>query len=66
MPDRSDVKELAKRLYHQHNVEHLSDAAVRERAERFGQLTEFGNYNFISSVRSRSAGLTAYVGSEAV
>ncbi len=61
-----DVRELADGLYHQHNVDHLSDAAVRERAERFGQLTEFGNYNFVSSVRNRSAGVTVYVGSEAV
>ena len=61
-----DVKEMASRLYHQYNVEHLSDAAVRERAERYGQLTEFGNYGFASSVRNRSAGLTVYLGSEAV
>jgi len=61
-----DVRDMASRLYHQHNVEHLSDAAVKERAERYGQLTEFGNYNFISSVRNRSSAVTVYIGSEAV
>ena len=60
------VGELASKLYHYHNVEHLSDAHVKERALPFGQVTEFGNYNFTSSVRNRSAGLTAYLGSDKV
>ena len=61
-----DVGELAEKLYHYHNVEHLSDAHVKERAQPFGQVTEFGNYNFVSNVRNRSAGLTVYLGSEKV
>jgi phosphoenolpyruvate carboxykinase (ATP) len=61
-----DVGELAEKLYHYHNVEHLSDAQVKERAHAYGQVTEFGNYNFVSSVRNRSAGLTVYLGSKKV
>ncbi|UCH35747.1 MAG: phosphoenolpyruvate carboxykinase (GTP) [Armatimonadota bacterium] len=61
-----DVGELARALYHYHNVEHLSDAAAKDRALQFGQLTEFGSYNFVSSVRNRSAGLTVYLGSKKV
>ncbi len=61
-----DVGRLADDLYHHHNVEHLSDAAVKERALPFAQVTEFGNVNFVSTVRNRSAGLTVYLGSEQV
>ncbi|HUT73561.1 MAG TPA: phosphoenolpyruvate carboxykinase [Armatimonadota bacterium] len=61
-----DVTQLAEKLYHQHNVEHLSDAAVKDRALPFGQVTEFGNLNFTSNVRNRSAGLTVYLGSDRV
>ncbi len=48
------------------NVKHLSDAQAKELAEPYGQRTEFGNLNFISQVRSRSAWLTVYIGSEKV
>jgi phosphoenolpyruvate carboxykinase (ATP) len=65
-PPKLAVGELAKNLYHYHNVEHLSDAHVKERALPFGQCTEFGNYNFVSNVRNRSAGLTVYLGSDKV
>jgi len=61
-----EVGELAHSVYHFHNVEHLSDAAVKDRALPFGQVTEFGNYNFVSNVRNRSAGLTVYLGSKKV
>jgi len=64
--DQLDVGQLARSLYHHPNVEHLSDAAVKDRALSFGQDTEFGNINFVSSVRNRSAGLTVYLGSEQV
>ena len=64
--DQLDVGQLARNLYHHPNVEHLSDAAVKDRALSFGQVTEFGNMNFVSSVRNRSAGLTVYLGSEQV
>ena len=58
--------ELAERLYHYPNVEHLSEAQAKERALPFGRGTEFDNVNFVSSVRNRSASLTVYLGSEAV
>jgi phosphoenolpyruvate carboxykinase (ATP) len=58
--------EIAEKLYHFANVEHLSDAQAKARAVPFGRATEFGNINFESTVRNRSAGLTVYVGSEAV
>ena len=63
---RLGVAEVADRLYHQPNVEHLSAAQARERSFSYGQVTEFGNVNFVTSVRNRSAGLTVYLGSEAV
>jgi phosphoenolpyruvate carboxykinase (ATP) len=61
-----EVRHLAEQLYHYPNVEHLSEAQARERALVFGRKTEFGNHNFVSNVRNRSAGLTVYLGSEAV
>lgn len=61
-----DVGEVARRLYHQENVTHLSEKQARELALPFAQVTEFGNLNFHSSVRNRSAGLTVYVGGEQV
>ena len=60
------VGEVAEQLYHYSNVEHLSDAQIKERAIPHGQRTEFGNINFVSSVRNRSAGLTVYLGSKEV
>lgn len=48
------------------NVKRPDDETLRQLAEPHGQRTEFDNYNFISSVRNRSAALTVYVGSEAV
>ncbi len=57
---------MAEQLRHYGNVEHLSDAQVRDRALPFSQTTEFGNANFVSTVRNRSAGCTVYVGSERV
>jgi phosphoenolpyruvate carboxykinase (ATP) len=48
------------------NVTLLSPEEVKQRAERFGTKTKFGNYNFASVVKNRSAGLTVYVGSERV
>ena len=48
------------------NTIHPGDDELRRLAEPYGQRTEFGNYNFITSVRNRSASLTVYVGSERV
>jgi phosphoenolpyruvate carboxykinase (ATP) len=62
MADRLNVGELARQLYHYRNVTHLSERQAREMATPFAQVTEFGNLNFHSNVRNRSAGLTVYVG----
>ncbi len=66
MKGKISIGEMAEKLYHFTNVEHLSDAQAKGRAIPFGRVTEFGNINFESTVRNRSAGLTVYVGSEAV
>ena len=66
MGDSISPAEVAEQLRHYTNVEHLSDAQVRERALPFAQVTEFGNVNFVSTVRNRSASCTVYVGSERV
>jgi len=65
MKGKVSAGEIAEKLYHFTNVEHLSDAQAKARAVPFGRSTEFGNINFESSVRNRSAGLTVYVGSKA-
>jgi phosphoenolpyruvate carboxykinase (ATP) len=48
------------------NVDHPTPEHLRTQSERFGNLTEFGNYNFCSTVRNRSAGLTVYIGDDSV
>lgn len=48
------------------NVQTPNLEELRRRAEAFGARTQWGSYNFVSSVKNRSAGLTAYVGSERV
>jgi len=66
MAERLDVGEFARELYHYGNVRHLSEKQAREAATPFAQVTEFGNLNFHSNVRNRSAALTVYVGSDEV
>ncbi len=48
------------------NVERRTADEIRRRAERFGVRTVYGNYNFVSTVKNRSAWLTVYVGSSKV
>ncbi|MBN1417839.1 MAG: phosphoenolpyruvate carboxykinase, partial [Planctomycetes bacterium] len=48
------------------NVAHPTPEQVRAMAEQYGTRTRFGNYNFVSTVKNRSAGLTVYVGGPAV
>lgn len=55
-----------KKLPKQPNVERPNEALIRKQAEVFAQKTEFKNYNFVSTVKNRSANVTVYVGSEAV
>lgn len=66
MTDRVDVRTVARELFHQRNVMLLSEKQARELALPFAQRTEFGNLNFHSNVRNRSAGLTVYVGGDNV
>lgn len=53
-----DLKRLLAGLVGRPNVQSPSADELRRTSERFGNLTEFGNYNFCSTVRNRSAGLT--------
>ncbi len=66
MPDYIAVGESARDLYHHRNVTHLSASQGREMARPFAQITEFGNLNFHSNVRNRSAALTVCAGSDRV
>jgi phosphoenolpyruvate carboxykinase (ATP) len=56
------VSHSVEELYNQPNVAHLPSSDIRKMAEQFGTRTGFDNYNFCSTVKNRSAGLTLYVG----
>ena len=60
------VLDTMKSLRHADNVEHPKSGELRRTAERYGVRTVYGNYNFVSTVKNRSAGLTVYVGSPKV
>ncbi|MFQ5838089.1 MAG: phosphoenolpyruvate carboxykinase [Thermoplasmata archaeon] len=62
----SSVTSTMKGLEGKPNVKSPGMEEVKEWAERFGTRTEFGNYNFASVVKNRSAGLTVYLGGESV
>ncbi|MGD0056618.1 MAG: phosphoenolpyruvate carboxykinase [Methanomassiliicoccales archaeon] len=62
----SELLELVRKLPDMPNVDHPTPEHLRTLSEKFGNLTEFGNYNFCSTVRNRSAGLTVYIGDESV
>lgn len=64
--DLAAVRQAVDRLDDQPNVEHPRLQEVRRLAEQYGTRTKFGNYNFVSTVKNRSAGLTIYYGSPAV
>lgn len=53
---------LIRRLPSMPSVTVPAPAELRRLAEEQGNLTEFGNYNFCSTVRNRSAGRTVYIG----
>ncbi|MDI6808889.1 MAG: phosphoenolpyruvate carboxykinase [Candidatus Eisenbacteria bacterium] len=57
-----NVLGMMKGLYNQPNVSHLSPSETRKEAEKYGFKTKFDNYNFVSVVKNRSAGLTVYLG----
>jgi len=60
------VLDTIKSLYHAGNVTHPSPSELRRIAEQYGVRTVYGNYNFVSTVKNRSAWLTVYVGNSKV
>jgi phosphoenolpyruvate carboxykinase (ATP) len=64
--DLDEVKKAVNSLRKRSNVTFLDEKLVRSMAEEHGTKTNFGNYNFTSTVKNRSANLTVYVGSPAV
>jgi phosphoenolpyruvate carboxykinase (ATP) len=56
--DLAAIRTMVEEMRHQSNTEHYSDHVVRRMAESFGTRTRFGSYNFVSTVKNRSAGLT--------
>ena len=65
-PILQTVLDTMKSLRHADNVEHTKSGELRRTAEKYGVRTVYGNYNFVSTVKNRSAGLTVYVGSPKV
>ena len=63
--DLAAVRQMVDWLDSQPNVEHPQPQEIRRLAEQYGTRTKFGNYNFVSTVKNRSAGLTIYMGSSA-
>lgn len=61
-----EFMKLIKKLPEMPNVQMPTAEQLRRLSEGYGNLTEFGNYNFCSAVRNRSAGLTVYIGNEKV
>jgi len=55
-----------KNLRYAGNVTCPTDRELRQTAERYGVRTVYGSYNFVSTVKNRSAWLTVYVGSPKV
>ena len=53
-------------LRNQPNVEIIDYHLLKSRAQRYGNMSECGNFVFITDVRNRSAGLTVYIGPEHV
>jgi phosphoenolpyruvate carboxykinase (ATP) len=53
-------------LRHSDNVASPSHEEIRRTSESYGVRTVYGNYNFVSTVKNRSAWLTVYVGTSRV
>lgn len=60
------VLETMRSLRDAENVYHPSPTELRRTAERYGARTVYGNYNFVSTVKNRSAWLTVNIGSRKV
>jgi len=60
------VLDTMKSLRNADNVSYPTPGELRRTAEGYGVRTVYGNYNFVSTVKNRSAWLTTYVGSPRV
>ncbi len=60
------VLDTMRRLLHADNVARPATGELKRTAERYGVRTVYGNYNFVSTVKNRSAWLTVYLGSPKV
>jgi len=56
------VLNTMKSLRHADNVAYPIPGELKRTAEHYGARTVYGNYNFVSTVKNRSAWLTAYIG----
>jgi phosphoenolpyruvate carboxykinase (ATP) len=59
---QADAVRMVESLPLRPNVTVPESKVIRSEAEKYGVKTNFGNYNFVSSVKNRSAGLTVYLG----
>ncbi len=62
----TDVIKVVELLPFRPNVSRPSAEEIRSEAEKYGVKTSFGNYNFVSSVKNRSAAVTVYLGGKDV
>jgi len=60
------VLDTMKTLRHNDNVAYPNPIELRRTAERYCVRTVYDNYNFVSTVKNRSAWLTVYIGSPKV
>ncbi|MCK4478226.1 phosphoenolpyruvate carboxykinase [Candidatus Bathyarchaeota archaeon] len=60
------VLDTMESLCHDDNVAHPTMGELKRKAEKYGVRTVYGNYNFVSTVKNRSAWLTVYIGSQRV
>lgn len=60
------VLDTVRGLFHADNVARPAAGELKRMAERHGVRTVYGNYNFVSTVKNRSAWLTVYLGSPRV
>ena len=59
---QTDVIKMVQLLPTRPNVSRPDAQAIRSEAEKYGTITNFGNYNFVSTVKNRSAPFTVYLG----
>ena len=60
------VLDTMQTLRHAENAAYPNPKELGQTAERYGVRTVYGNYNFVSTTKNRSAWLTVYLGSEKV